>query len=511
MGLSIVTTKPTISSPVQLTVEATQGARGGQLSLLLTIRHSGAVPDRYHVELRDIPRDWYTLDKPTVTLHPGAEERVQLVVYPPGETLAAPDTSAITIRVTSETDPAIHTSAVVALPLHGGGGWRMDLAPSATRGRTGAFRVTLLNQTPRPAAVSLVARDIEGALRIRVDPEGPVIVPPGCESLVAVDVAPRAHAANRRPHTYEIEVRGVQLGREAEANFSLIRWARYTHTPSYAPSWSPRTLILAALVVFGLALLALAGVHALRRATSSVATTSTPGSVGRVLGGVGVGQTPSIQRFALLRGSSGRPDELVWVTSNATQVLLNGTIVGAFGGRVVPAAAPGAAYVLVAGNGASSVTRRVYTSPAVTPPGAPFATAPSLPVTPPSATAPSLPAAAPTAPPLFVTAAQSAAILVNPIAVRFDRRAIATTNAPRTIRVVNLGPVPLRQISATLMGTGARYFRVRDICSGAIAVDDSCRITVTFVPTDAGSRYATLVIADNATHSLQKVTLSGAS
>ncbi len=506
MGLSIVTTKPTISSPVQLTVEATRGARGGQLPLLLTIRHSGAAADRYHVELRDIPRDWYTLDKPTVTLHPGAEERVQLVVYPPGETLAAPDTSAITIRVTSETDPAIHTSAVVALPLHGGG-WSMDLAPPTTRGRTGAFRVTLLNQTPRPAAVSVVARDTEDALRIRVDPEGPVIVPPGCESLVAVDVAPRAHAANRRPYTYEIEVRGVQLGREAEVNPSLIRRARYT----YAPSWTPRALILAALVVLGLALLALAGVHAMRRATSSVATTPTPGTVGRVPSGVGVGQAPSIQRFALLRGSGGRPGELVWVTSNATQVLLNGEIVGAFGGRVVPAAAHGAAYVLVARNGSSSVTRRLYASPSVASPEAASATAPSLPVTPPSATAPSLPAAAPTAPPLSLTAAQSAAILVNPIAVRFDRRAIATTNAPRTIRVVNLGPAPLRQISATLTGTGARYFRVSDSCRGAIAVDESCSITVTFVPSGAGSRHATLVIADNATHSSWKVTLSGAS
>jgi len=511
MGLSIVTTKPTISSPVQLTVEATRGARGGQLALLLTIRHSGDTADRYHVELRDIPRDWYTLDKPTVIVQPGAEERVQLVVYPPSETLAAPDTSAITIRVTSETDPAIHTSAVVALPLQGGSEWSMGLAPPATRGRTGAFRVTLLNQTPRPAAVSVVARDTEDALRIRVDPEGLVIVPPGCESLVAVDVAPRAHAANRRPHTYEIEVRGVQLGREAEVNPSLIRRARYTYTPSYAPSWSPRALILAALVILGLALLALAGVHAMRRATPGVATTPTPGSVGRVPGGVGVGQAPSIQRFALLGGSGGRPDELVWVTSNATQVLLNGKIVGAFGGRVVPVAAHGAAYVLVARNGASSVTRRVYASPAVTAPRAPSATAPSLPVTLPSATAPSLPAAAPTAPPLSLAAARSTTILVNPIAVRFDRRASATTNASRTIRVVNLGPTPLRQISATLTGAGARYFWVRDICRGAIAVDESCRITVTFVPTDAGWHYATIVIADNATHSLQKVTLSGAS
>jgi len=511
MGLSIMTTKPTISSPVQLTVEATRGVRGGQLALLLTIRHSGAAADRYHVELRDIPRDWYTLDKPSVTLHPGAEERVQLVVYPPGETLAAPDTSAITIRVTSETDPAIHTSAVVALPLHDGGGWSMDLTPPATRGRTGTFRVALLNQTPRPAAVSVVARDIEDVLRIWVDPEGPVIVPPGCESMVAVDVAPRAHAANRRQHPYEIEVRGVQLGREAEANPSLIRRARYTYTPSYAPSWSPRALILAALVVLGLALLALAGIHAPRRATSSVATTPTPGSVGRVPGGVGTGQAPSIQRFALLTGSGRRSDELVWVTSNAAQVLLNGKIVGAFGGRVVPAAAHGAAYVLIARNGTSSVTRRVYASPAVTASAEPSATAPSLPAAPPPTPAPSLPTAAPTAPPLSLTAAQSTAILVNPIAVRFDRRAITTTSAPRTIHVVNLGPTLLRQISATLTGTGARYFRVRDICSGAIAVDESCSITVTFVPTDAGWRHATLVIADNATHSLQKVTLSGAS
>ncbi len=257
----------------------------------------------------------------------------------------------------------------------------MDVRPAIIRGRKASFRVTLLNQTLAPAAISLLARDVEDSLDIRIEPEGPVIVPSGCESLVTVRVAPRAGAAGTTIHSYLLKLHGVQLGREMDIDPSLLTQARFTYAPSWAPRWPLRVLAPAGVVLFAVLLLAaVTGARALKDAARG--SMNAPTAVSTVSTAGGSAREPSISAFEALPIRSGRSSgyeyNLIWTTSNATRVLLNGQAAPANGSRLAPPLGYSKLYVLAAINGRKLIERQVIV-PAALPSEAPMGTPPALP------------------------------------------------------------------------------------------------------------------------------------
>jgi hypothetical protein len=79
----------------------------------------------------------------------------------------------------------------------------------------------------------------------------------------------------------------------------------------------------------------------------------------------------------------------------------------------------------------------------------------------------------------------------------------------QTITVTNSGNAPLTLSSVQVGGTNAADFSAANGCTGSIAAGGNCVITATFTPSAAGTRSATLSIADNATGSPQTVALVG--
>jgi len=61
----------------------------------------------------------------------------------------------------------------------------------------------------------------------------------------------------------------------------------------------------------------------------------------------------------------------------------------------------------------------------------------------------------------------------------------------------------------TLTGTGATSFSQTNTCAQGVAAGSNCTITVTFSPKASGALSAAINVADNATGSPQKVTLTG--
>lgn len=116
----------------------------------------------------------------------------------------------------------------------------------------------------------------------------------------------------------------------------------------------------------------------------------------------------------------------------------------------------------------------------------------------------------PSALPDTVAAAPVAPVaLVNVVALDFGRRPVGTT-AVRIVRVVNLGPGPLRVRGVALAGVARADFAVRGAClHRAVAPDAGCMLAVGFAPRARGVRRARLVIADDTAGGSHVVALEG--
>ena len=104
--------------------------------------------------------------------------------------------------------------------------------------------------------------------------------------------------------------------------------------------------------------------------------------------------------------------------------------------------------------------------------------------------------------------ATSAATLV-PGNVSFPAITQGTTGMPQNVSLTNSGSAKLNIFSVVLGGANPNDFSMNNACNGAVAVNASCTITVTFAPLGAGQSTATVTITDDAPGSPQTVALSG--
>jgi hypothetical protein len=85
-----------------------------------------------------------------------------------------------------------------------------------------------------------------------------------------------------------------------------------------------------------------------------------------------------------------------------------------------------------------------------------------------------------------------------------------TSSSPQTVTLTNSGNAPLQFFSAVLSGFDAGDFSISsDTCSGSIATNTTCTISIVFSPLATGIRTTTLTITDNAATSPQFVTIDG--
>jgi len=109
------------------------------------------------------------------------------------------------------------------------------------------------------------------------------------------------------------------------------------------------------------------------------------------------------------------------------------------------------------------------------------------------------------APKTITPAAAGAGIAVVPTSLTFPSQTIATTTPPQFVYLTNIGTGALAIASIT---TGGDFTGVNN-CGSSIAVGASCAVAISFTPTVAGARTATLSIVDDAPGSPHQVTLNG--
>jgi hypothetical protein len=89
------------------------------------------------------------------------------------------------------------------------------------------------------------------------------------------------------------------------------------------------------------------------------------------------------------------------------------------------------------------------------------------------------------------------AVGVSPTTVSFGNQLVNATSGAQVVTISSTGTSPLLINSITIAGTNAGDFAQTNNCGSSLAPGSSCTINVTFAPTAAGLRSATLSISDN--------------
>ncbi len=300
----------TMSESIRLAVrpETAHLAPGGRLVFLLVVENTSSVAEHCLIVVRGLRADWYSLDRPSVLLGPGVSTSVRLAVHPPD----APTTVgrySIVVQVVSEDTSTQRASRDIAVIVDVGGGVRMDLQPAEVAGPRGTLHVTLRNDMEQSESVALMAHS-DDAVRIHVEPAGPIVVPGGgtASALVHVMARPAQGRTAARGGAHEIEVRGVRARPESVNDPLLVRHARFID--GARPVWlgSPGWRAAIGVPLLALALVLFAGVVLLRpRSSHAPRLTAAPVALGGVAPGVFPTRNPTFPSPAVRYGVARSP------------------------------------------------------------------------------------------------------------------------------------------------------------------------------------------------------------
>jgi hypothetical protein len=101
------------------------------------------------------------------------------------------------------------------------------------------------------------------------------------------------------------------------------------------------------------------------------------------------------------------------------------------------------------------------------------------------------------------------AVGLSPSSLSFGNQVVNTTSGARGVTLTNTGGSSLTISGVALSGANAGDFAQTNTCGTSVAAGASCTISVTFRPTGAGSRSASLAITDDAVGSPHTVALTG--
>ncbi len=101
------------------------------------------------------------------------------------------------------------------------------------------------------------------------------------------------------------------------------------------------------------------------------------------------------------------------------------------------------------------------------------------------------------------------AVSLSPASLTFASQTVGTTSAAQVVTLTNTGTATLNITSIAITGTNSGDFAQTNTCGASVAAGANCTISVTFTPSAAGSRTASVTITDDASDSPQAVSLTG--
>ena len=105
--------------------------------------------------------------------------------------------------------------------------------------------------------------------------------------------------------------------------------------------------------------------------------------------------------------------------------------------------------------------------------------------------------------------ASTPAVNLTSTSLSFGNEQTQTTSSPQQVTLTNVGTAALAINSIGISGGNAGDFAQTNTCGATLGLNGTCTISVTFTPTNTGSRSSAVLINDNAPGSPQSITLSG--
>ena len=220
-GVIVTVRKPgddAADAPVELTL-----APGAQATLAVTVRNQSGIVDNYDLELRGMPKDWWTMTPPTVYLVPyGAaggsyEQEAVLRLHPPRSPEAEARRWPITIVARSRAREEDAGSATAAITLEPYVEIESELRPEIATGRHGAeFAIAVRNAANAPVNVVVGALDNEGECTFKFQ-KPQLTAPPGRRDGTAFHVRPPKQMIFGRMKERRFTVTAQAVGTEVAA------------------------------------------------------------------------------------------------------------------------------------------------------------------------------------------------------------------------------------------------------------------------------------------------------
>jgi hypothetical protein len=107
------------------------------------------------------------------------------------------------------------------------------------------------------------------------------------------------------------------------------------------------------------------------------------------------------------------------------------------------------------------------------------------------------------------TSSASPAVSLSSASLSFGDEPVDVASSSQTVTLNNTGAAGLSVSSISVTGADPSDFTQNNTCGAAVAVGGNCTIVIQFAPSTAGSRAASLSVADNASGSPQTIALSG--
>ena len=359
-----------MAETVALTVtpDAAAVAAGGEVTLVALVRNAGAEAARYTLDVSGASADWIAVDEPSFILDAGGRRLVPITVRPSVVTPAAArpstDPLRLVVRVAPDDGAIAPAEASVSLLVGAPDQLGLELASPLVEGREATFHATFVNPTNAPAALALLVTGVgahAAAPRVRVEPEGTVLVPPHERVTVRARVLPSTREAPTTSYTYNLEFRGQDVGALNNNSPYLTRHARFVYMPEGGgPPVPVSSAVISAparraprrtLLVLPLVLLLLAGLAAawMERGTFSAR---------------GAASLPVIARFTARADARADVTTLTWQVTGAATTTLDGIPVAAAASRSIDVShTVTAMHLLRATNQAGTVLGVVTTAP----------------------------------------------------------------------------------------------------------------------------------------------------
>jgi hypothetical protein len=134
-------------------------------------------------------------------LFPGDKEKVQLTIQPPKASASRAGTYNVVIKVASNRDPTLETTAQLAVEVGRFLFFDLDLSPKKTKGRKGSYTVVIANHGNVPTTYTLVGQDPEDICRFDFA-QSAVTVEPGATAEVPIVVDPKKKPFTGKAKTY---------------------------------------------------------------------------------------------------------------------------------------------------------------------------------------------------------------------------------------------------------------------------------------------------------------------